>query len=173
MINKIMKLMILLCCVYSIIVLSGCKMQNTNTKSSSMSSSTVVTTNKISDTKYSDNIKDYKIQIDLDKPIKVSYVSQETLESLQNYLDVYGNISSRQPMISDIEDIAGKIAEFREIKVDDEKNYYCIFKSENSKKVYLFFYEFGKNRWRCYYFTDDLNDKYVDMYGVCINSTDF
>lgn len=139
MINKIMKLMILLCCVYSIIVLSGCKMQNTNTKSSSMSSSTVVTTNKISDTKYSDNIKDYKIQIDLDKPIKVSYVSQETLESLQNYLDVYGNISSRQPMISDIENIAGKIAEFREIKVDDEKNYYCIFKSENSKKVYLFF----------------------------------
>ena len=122
MINKIMKLMILLCCVYSIIVLSGCKMQNTNTKSSSMSSSTVVTTNKISDTKYSDNILDYKIQIDLDKPIKVSYVSQETLESLQNYLDVYGNISSRQPMISDIENIAGKIAEFREIKVDDEKN---------------------------------------------------
>ena len=58
--------MILLCCVYSIIVLSGCKMQNTNTKSSSMSSSTVVTTNKISDTKYSDNIKDYKIQINLD-----------------------------------------------------------------------------------------------------------
>lgn len=173
MINKIMKLMILLCCVYSIIVLSGCKMQNTNTKSSSMSSSTVVTTNKISDTKYSDNIKDYKIQIDLDKPIKVSYVSQETLESLQNYLDVYGNISSRQPMISDIENIAGKIAEFREIKVDDEKNYYCIFKSENSKKVYLLFDEFGKNRWRCYYFTDDLNDKYVDMYGVCINSTDF
>lgn len=173
MINKIMKLMILLCCVYSIIVLSGCKMQNTNTKSSSMSSSTVVTTNKISDTKYSDNIKDYKIQIDLDKPIKVSYVSQETLESLQNYLDVYGNISSRQPMISDIENIAGKIAEFREIKVDDEKNYYCIFKSENSKKVYLFFDKFGKNRWRCYYFTDNLNDKYVDMYGVCINSTDF
>ena len=173
MINKIMKLMILLCCVYSIIVLSGCKMQNTNTKSSSMSSSTVVTTNKISDTKYSDNIKDYKIQIDLDKPIKVSYVSQETLESLQNYLDVYGNISSRQPMISDIENIAGKIAEFREIKVDDEKNYYCIFKSENSKKVYLFFDEFGKNRWRCYYFTDNLNDKYVDMYGVCINSTEF
>lgn len=173
MINKIMKLMILLCCVYSIIVLSGCKMQNTNTKSSSMSSSTVVTTNKISDTKYSDNIKDYKIQINLDKPIKVSYVSQETLESLQNYLDVYGNISSRQPMISDIENIAGKIAEFREIKVDDEKNYYCIFKSENSKKVYLFFDEFGKNRWRCYYFTDNLNDKYVDMYGVCINSTDF
>ena len=173
MINKIMKLMILLCCVYSIIVLSGCKMQNTNTKSSSMSSSTVVTTNKISDTKYSDNIKDYKIQSDLDKPIKVSYVSQETLESLQNYLDVYGNISSRQPMISDIENIAGKIAEFREIKVDDEKNYYCIFKSENSKKVYLFFDEFGKNRWRCYYFTDNLNDKYVDMYGVCINSTDF
>lgn len=173
MINKIMKLMILLCCVYSIIVLSGCKMQNTNTKSSSMSSSTVVTTNKISDTKYSDNIKDYKIQINLDKPIKVSYVSQETLESLQNYLDVYGNISSRQPMISDIENIAGKIAEFREIKVDDEKNYYCIFKSENSKKVYLFFDEFGKNRWRCYYFTDDFNDKYVDMYGVCINSTDF
>lgn len=173
MINKIMKLMILLCCVYSIIVLSGCKMQNTNTKSSSMSSSTVVTTNKISDTKYSDNIKDYKIQINLDKPIKVSYVSQETLESLQNYLDVYGNISSRQPMISDIENIAGKIAEFREIKVDDEKNYYCIFKSENSKKVYLFYDEFGKNRWRCYYFTDDLNDKYVDMYGVCINSTDF
>lgn len=146
MINKIMKLMILLCCVYSIIVLSGCKMQNTNTKSLSMSSSTVVTTNKISDTKYSDNIKDYKIQIDLDKPIKVSYVSQETLESLQNYLDVYGNISSRQLMISDIENIAGKIAEFREIKVDDEKNYYCIFKSENSKKVYLFFDEFGKNR---------------------------
>lgn len=173
MINKIMKLMILLCCVYSIIVLSGCKMQNTNTKSSSMSSSTVVTTNKISDTKYSDNIKDYKIQINLDKPIKVSYVSQETLESLQNYLDVYGSISSRQPMISDIENIAGKIAEFREIKVDDEKNYYCIFKSENSKKVYLFFDEFGKNRWRCYYSTDDLNDKYVDMYGVCINSTDF
>lgn len=173
MINKIMKLMILLCCVYSIIVLSGCKMQNTNTKSSSMSSSTVVTTNKISDTKYSDNIKDYKIQINLDKPIKVSYVSQETLESLQNYLDVFGNISSRQPMISDIENIAGKIAEFREIKVDDEKNYYCIFKSENSKKVYLFFDEFGKNRWRCYYFTDDLNDKYVDMYGVCVNSTDF
>lgn len=173
MINKIMKLMILLCCVYSIIVLSGCKMQNTNTKSLSMSSSTVVTTNKISDTKYSDNIKDYKIQIDLDKPIKVSYVSQETLESLQNYLDVYGNISSRQLMISDIENIAGKIAEFREIKVDDEKNYYCIFKSENSKKVYLFFDEFGKNRWQCYYFTDDLNDKYVDMYGVCINSTDF
>lgn len=173
MINKIMKLMILLCCVYSIIVLSGCKMQNTNTKSSSMSSSTVVTTNKISDTKYSDNIKDYKIQINLDKPIKVSYVSQETLESLQNYLDVCGNISSRQPMISDIENIAGKIAEFREIKVDDEKNYYCIFKSENSKKVYLFFDEFGKNRWRCYYFTDDLNDKYVDMYGVSVNSTDF
>lgn len=173
MINKIMKLMILLCCVYSIIVFSGCKMQNTNTKSSSMSSSTVVTTNKISDTKYSDNIKDYKIQINLDKPIKVSYVSQETLESLQNYLDVYGSISSRQPMISDIENIAGKIAEFREIKVDDEKNYYCIFKSENSKKVYLFFDEFGKNRWRCYYSTDDLNDKYVDMYGVCINSTDF
>ncbi len=173
MINKIMKLMILLCCVYSIIVLSGCKMQNTNTKSSSMSSSTVVTTNKISDTKYSDNIKDYKIQINLDKPIKVSYVSQETLESLQNYLDVCGNISSRQPMISDIENIAGKIAEFREIKVDDEKNYYCIFKSENSKKVYLFFDEFGENRWRCYYFTDDLNDKYVDMYGICINSTDF
>lgn len=165
--------MILLCCVYSIIVFSGCKMQNTNTKSSSMSSSTVVTTNKISDTKYSDNIKDYKIQINLDKPIKVSYVSQETLESLQNYLDVYGSISSRQPMISDIENIAGKIAEFREIKVDDEKNYYCIFKSENSKKVYLFFDEFGKNRWRCYYSTDDLNDKYVDMYGVCINSTDF
>lgn len=138
MINKIMKLMILLCCVYSIIVLSGCKMQNTNTKSLSMSSSTVVTTNKISDTKYSDNIKDYKIQIDLDKPIKVSYVSQETLESLQNYLDVYGNISSRQLMISDIENIAGKIAEFREIKVDDEKNYYCIFKSENSKKCICF-----------------------------------
>ncbi len=158
--NKTLNYVLITFCVFISCAFCGCNQQNGNNPNITTKETTILS----SYTHSTDDIMDYKIQYDEDKSLKISVTTATKLNEIENTLNSLFYTSSIQPMISDVEAIT-HIEEFRNICVENEEQYYCVLSDENDNKLYLFFDEFGSNRWRCYtYYKYSSKKMYKDNY---------
>ncbi|GHU82639.1 hypothetical protein AGMMS50284_4850 [Clostridia bacterium] len=109
------------------------------------------TSNNNSNFNYEENFSsNYTIQTK-NIPLKTIELNDDLFYELMNDYFVYSRTSSKQFMISEIFNNYS-IGELREIKFENEMNYYCIFKNKNNAhhKIFLFFDKFPDQSLRCY-----------------------
>lgn len=164
--KKILNNMLVLLCLIVSYAFCGC-----NQNASDNPSVTTEETTRLYDKQIniSDDINNYKIQYNEEESLKISVTTHIKLNKIKNKLNSLLLRSSIQPMISDVESIA-HIEQLREISIENERQYYCIFSDENENKLYLFFDEFGDNHWRCYCYYDYIDKE--NSLSTYVNSLD-
>jgi hypothetical protein len=104
---------------------------------------------------YSDCITDYTIKKTNEKT-DVSIIDSKIFKKIMNHIDVYANLNSKLFTITELKKISKfKSICFKEIILEGEKEYYCVFSNkENTNRLYLFFYQLSVNydeniTWNC------------------------
>lgn len=161
------------------IICTGCSSYTKTEKNVNSDNSKIINT-FCENTKnsFSDNIDDYYIERNNDKPLSINYLSDGDYTCFLITIEGYMRMNSDQFQITYLENWCSAVS-FRKISVENKTYFYCIFcDNDNGEKAFLFFEKFDDMQtYRCIkYITlngeniieypDDSEDLYTHIFDI-------